>query len=82
MASRRGWTIVSLYRAISRGYLSPSPSSSAYRRDFLGSALSAHITSTMASRSSRTETPLGSGNGDFSEPNAASSSSSLFGQRR
>ena len=57
----RGSTTVSLYRAISRGYLSPSPSSSAYRRALRGSDLSAHITWTMASRSSRTETPLGSG---------------------
>jgi NAD+ synthase (glutamine-hydrolysing) len=82
MTSRRGSTTVSLYLAISRGYLSPSPRSNAYRRALRGSALSAHITLTMASRSSRTLTPSGSGNGDFSEPNAASSSSSLFGQRR
>ena len=81
MASRRGSTTVSLYWAISCGN-APSPSSSAYRRALRGSLRSAHMTFTMASRSSRTETPRASGNGDFSEPNAASSSSSLFGQRR
>jgi len=81
MASCRGPTTVSLYRCISRGYFWPSPSSSAYRRAFLGSARSSHITVICATKSSLT-LPVGSGNGDFIELSAASSSSSLFGQRR
>jgi predicted ATPase/DNA-binding SARP family transcriptional activator/tetratricopeptide (TPR) repeat protein len=82
MMSRRGSTTVSAYRAISRGYFSPSPSSRVYCRCRAGSTASWLITVTRAVRSSRTEPVSASGSGLLSEPSAASSRSSLLCQRR
>ena len=79
---RRGSITVSLYRAISRGYRSPSPCSMANCRACRGSSESRAITSSMATRSSRTDSPRGAGSGLFSAASAAMSSSSLPGQRR